>query len=375
MTSSTDRKPKVCLLGGYGNVGLRAAKLLHQKRQFDIILVGRDQRKATEAAHSIGPDCQGLGLDTKAPDALDQLKNYEVCLNLTEATPVSLEADLITNGTHIIDSSASPGYAADLRDAVNAQPSPEATCVLETGLAPGLTNLLAYKIVRERPDTCSVDVLIQMGMGVHHGLAATEWMLQSLGTSYPFKSGGQWQDEFSGHLTRYFPWSEELRIKGIGFGFSDQVSMARDFDLTQARTFLAVDPTWVTWLLQWLSDSLLDKLVIRHSKTVAKALLKLPKMGSPRTRLILEGRNASGELTQVEKLQGGPQSELTAIVLSEAVATLLRLTTDLPPKGIQPLHNLLDATAILEVIDQYRAQAGDSTHRERNNKDRLTASQ
>ncbi len=333
-------------------MGFHIAKLLNEKQRFELVLAGRDHTKATVAAKRVGSGCRGIALDATRQDVFDQLKGYKLCVNLTEATPISLLAALIANGTHVIDSSASPGYVAELCSTVNSLPSHNATCIPEVGLAPGLTNLLGFKLLLDRPDTCSIDVLIQMGLGVHHGLAATRWILQSLGSSYPIKAEGQWRKEVAGNLTRYFHWSRKLRIRGVGFGFSDQINMAVDLNLTGARTFLAFDPPWVTWLMQWLSTSPAQKLVKRYSRAIASKLLILPRMGSPKTRLVLEGRDQHGEVTQVEKLQGGPQSELTAIVISEAVTNLLNPETDLPC-GVQSLHKLMDASSIMKKIDEH----------------------
>ncbi len=177
----------ICLLGGYGDVGLHLARLLHVRCEARIVLAGRDGERAGNAAREIGPRCEGMALDIRAADAIERLKDMTLCVNLTEASPPVLAATLIAGGTHFIDSSASPDYVANLRDAIGKVITPQATAVLETGLAPGLTNLIAARLCRDYPDTRRIDVLIEIGMGVHHGFAATEWTLQSLGQIYPVK--------------------------------------------------------------------------------------------------------------------------------------------------------------------------------------------
>ena len=330
----------ICLLGGYGDVGVRLAHLLHDNTQCRILLAGRDGQRAQTAAVSVGERCLGMTLDARTPDAAARLAGVSLCVNLTEATPPALATRLVTGGTHFIDSSASPAYVADLRRAIGAVPVPRASGVVETGLAPGLTNLLASHMCQTHPDTRSIDILIELGMGAHHGVAATEWTLRALTQIYPMKSGGQWQDIQTGVISRSFT-SAKGPILGIGFAFSDQGSIARDLNLDGARTFLAIDPGWMTRLMRWLSRSPLRNLLVAKARPLARAMQYLPGMGGNGTRLTLEGRDAQGALIATDRLSGGPQADMTAAVIALAVLELLKPDSAVK-NGLQTLDKLLD---------------------------------
>ena len=336
----------LCLLGGYGDVGLRLARLLHDQTAFTIVLAGRSAGRADTAARAVGPRCRGMALDVRMPGALAPLAGMALCVNLTEATPPHLAASLIANGTHFIDSAASPAYVADLRRAIDAVSVPQAMAVLETGLAPGLTNLLARRMCQARPETSSIDILIELGMGAHHGLAATEWSLQALAQTYPMKSGGQWQEIRTGALSRHFA-TERGSIRGIGFSFSDQASIARDLNLDGARTFLALDPSWMTTVMGWLSRSPLRNMAARKAGPLARIMQRLPVMGATATRLTLEGRNARNEVIATHSVSGGEQAGMTATVIAQVVQEVLRPTTAARP-GLQALDALLDPASISE---------------------------
>lgn len=333
----------ICLLGGYGAVGLRLARLLHVRCEARIVLAGRDGERAGNAAREIGPRCEGMALDVRAVDAIERLRDMSVCVNLTEASPPALAATLMAGGTHFVDSSASPDYVAALRDAIGKVTTPQATAVLETGLAPGLTNLIAARLCRDHPHTRRIDVLIAMGMGVHHGFAATEWTLRSLGQTYPVRMGGQWHEVRTGTLNRTFD-TETGRIDAIGFAFSDQQSIARDHALDGARTYLAVDPGWMTRVLRWLSRPAPSALVRRHAATLSRWMLRMPTMGGTGTRLLVEAFDSDGNSLAEVHLRGGPQADLTAAVLAEAALVLTQPGND---PGLRTLGSILDARTFI----------------------------
>lgn len=338
----------ICLLGGYGDIGLRVARGLHEDTNDMILLVGRDADRAKRAAFSIGPRCDGFALDVRGHTAAAQLEGAALCINLTEATPPALAAALVANGTHFIDTSATPTYVANLEETINALPGPRATGVLEAGLAPGLTNLLAARMCDIHPDTRSIDILIELGMGTHHGLAATAWTLQALHQTYPVKSRGDWREIRTGAISRRFFLDAES-ILGIGFALSDQKSIARDLDLMGARTFLATSPSWMTKVLHGLSRMPLRRFIGRNSTTLARAIQRLPVMGSQGTRLIIEGRNAQGDVISTRSISGGPQADLTASVVTRLALALMHRSTELPP-GLQPLSMFVDPDLIVERL-------------------------
>lgn len=329
---------KICLLGGYGDVGLRLARLLHSRSEVQIILAGRNGAYATSAANRIGSRCEGMALDIKQANAYKQLKNMTLCINLTEATPPVLAATLVANGIHFIDSSASPDYVELLKKAIKKIDNPQAAAVLEAGLAPGLTNLLAKRLYQDNPDTRRIDVLIEMGMGVHHGFAATEWTVKALGQTYPIKINGQWQQIRTGELSRTFDIDNE-NIYAIGFAFSDQQSIASSHNLDSARTFLAVSPSWMTHLLGKLCHPTFSAFINRHVALLTRWMLKMPTMGGMGTRLIVEAYDDNDNILASKYISGGPQADLTAAVLADTALAIMQSKLAL---GLQTLDAILD---------------------------------
>lgn len=218
----------------------------------------------------------------------------------------------------------------------------------EAGLAPGLTNLLAARLCEVHPDTRSIGILIELGMGTHHGLAATAWTLQALDRTYRMKFRGNWQEIRTGVISRRFVIAA-ANILGVGFAFSDQKSIARDQNLMGARSFLAINPSWMTKILHWLSQAPLRGFLGRNSTRLARAMQRLPVMGSQGTRLFIEGRIAQGDVITTESISGGPQADLTASVVTQLALALMHSSTKLPP-GLQPLSMFVDPASIVERL-------------------------
>jgi len=333
----------ICLLGGYGDVGLRLACLLRARSGAQIVLAGRDGECAAKAAREVGPGCKGMALDIRSVEAAELLRKTTLCVNLTEATPPALAAALVGSGIHFIDSSGSPNYVGDLRKALALVTAPQGTAVLETGLAPGLTNLIAARLCRDHAETRRIDALVELGMGIHHGFAATEWTLQSLGQTYSVKINRQWQEIRVGALSRIFD-TKEGYIDAIGFAFSDQQGIALDHELDDARTFLAIDPRWVTSALRLLSHPTPSAVVRRYAATLARWILRMPVMGGTGTRLVFEAFDCDGSLLAKEQLSGGSQAELTAVVLAETALALLQSKNE---PGLVALGSVIDVCKIM----------------------------
>ena len=338
---------EVWLIGGYGDVGEKLAKALAALSETAIVIAGRNGEKAEATARRIGAPCRGEALDITAPGVAERLAGAAVVVNLSEATPPDLAAKLIERGTHFVDTSATADYAAALSAHIGQIRAPKAAAVLEVGLAPGLTNLLAHRIVRDHPETRQIDLLIEMGMGEHHGRAATEWTLQNLGQTYPGKRAGAWVRLRPGAERRRFSFGDAgEQIAGIGFGFSDQVSIARDLDLDGARTFLALDPGWVTTSIGLLAGSALGRFVAARAGRVAAVLGALPVMGGCGTRLVVEGKDGKGQVTGCEAFRATGQAEITALVA--ALVARAMLTTD--KTGLVAIYDAIEAEEVLELI-------------------------
>lgn len=307
----------IWLIGGTGDVGRKTAKLLVRHSDADIVLAARNGIRAEAIARETGQSVRGVAFDATAPEALDEIPSDAILVNLTEATPAAFIAAHVSKGGILIESSASADYLADIEEASKGA---EGLAVVNAGAAPGLTNILAREIYRRAPQTAEVELVIELGMGRHHGEAATYWTLNNMGSDYPLRLDGKEQRVKPGTLRREVRFASERRsVTTIGFGFSDQWAIARNFSLTSARSFLALDPPWMTHLLGFALRVGLGGWIARHARLLSGMLRGGPTFGRTGTRLLVEGVDGTGALVGRIELHTTDQAFVTAAMLAEAV--------------------------------------------------------
>ncbi|MTI17100.1 hypothetical protein E1162_07585 [Rhodobacteraceae bacterium RKSG542] len=329
----------VVLFGGTGDVGKRVVELLLTHTDFDVVLVSR--RGGTDTKR-----VKKLALDLSDAKAREKIPTNAVTVNLTEATPPSLLGTIVGDGGTFLDISASPQYVAAIEDEVAAVDS-LGSGVICVGTAPGLSTLVAARTAQAE-GAASVDVGIELGMGRHYGPAATEWFFESVGSSYSIGRGSHIQAITSGSLSRSFRFeAKDKRRPAVGIGFPDQ-GIAPAGKSATVRTFLAVDPSYVTRVLSVLLKLGFGRLFAKWSKPLAKILTKTPALGGANSRITAESYSVSGELLGKGTLKAGDQSDLTAGMI---VATLLAIHSAQQPKyGLRTVGDFLTVEIALDSL-------------------------
>lgn len=309
---------EIWLIGGYGDVGLKTARMLLDMVDNPLVLAGRNGEAANRAAEDLGPRVRGETLDVSAATELPAGQ----VLNFVEASPPALAAGVVARGGLFVDASAEPDYLQKLRTAIGEGPG---LAVLNAGLTPGLTNILAREIVTGAPHTRAIDVVLEMGLGRHHGYSATAGSFRGLAADYRGKRAGEWVTVRPGderREVRYGPDADP--VPAFGFGFSDQQAIAETLDLDTARTFLAFDPAYMTRLSAWIAGGAVGRWAARHAERLTDWMSRMPPAGGVGTRLLVEGLDREGRPTRSIGFKGADQAEITAIMLSLAMVEGLR---------------------------------------------------
>lgn len=324
------RSGDIWLLGGYGDVGLKTARRLVDLQDRPIVLAGRDAGKAEDAAKQLGGDVRGAAFDVTDPAAHRSISDSAAVVNLVESTPHTLPAAVVEAGGVFLDTSASPAHLKRLETHLSRR-SVSGLAVLSVGLSPGLANIMAAKLKTERPDIEAIDLCLEMGLGRHHGQAATRWFLENAGGRYPYVSDGQVVEAEPGQLRRRFDLSGEPRsILALGYGFSDQLTIGEQLELRLSRSFVALDPPWMTRILSLLLRLGLGGAISRNADMLAAAMLKGPPFGKVRTRAVAEALDRSGTVRGRIELTSGDQAEITALMAAAATMSAL----DSPRRGV-----------------------------------------
>ena len=349
-----NRSGEIWLLGGTGDVGRRVAGFLARGQGAAagarIVLASRHADQSGRIARQIGPGVRAVVFDVNDNSAATRIPPGAIVVNLTEATPPALARAIVERGGDFIESSASPTYLSDLQTALMPGGFP-GCAVLYGGIAPGLTNLAADALIEAAPQTRAVDLITEMGLGRHYGAAATEWFLKSLNRPYPALIRGQVRRLYAGDVSRNVRFHGDAGSRlALGYGFAEQIAIAQKHSLQTVRSLVALDPPWVTQILQGAIALGLGTLMGRAAPRLARWMVRAPAMGATRTRLIVQGSDAAQDPTARVDVVTGDPADAAAVVLAGMVrAVHLRARRSLR-SGIRDITDVLtfDA-AILEL--------------------------
>lgn len=340
---------EIVLLGGSGDVGSRLEKLLSENTKTVVTTVSRRTKaQADQFSDRVFHVSLDLTGDMKLAIPADA-----VVVNLTEATPPELVRQVIATGGCFLETSATPEYLNAIQKAAEGATGP-GSAVLCVGVAPGLTNLLAAEIEAKYPKTVQIDIGLEMGLGRHYGAAATEWFLRTAGQIYPATINGRSETFAAGQLKRKFAFREKGRPRhSIGYGFVDQEIIARSAgqQLKTVRSFVALDPPWITRVLAILLAMGLGTVMARYSRRLALGMLRLPAFGRVRTRVIAEGFDVAGHLTGQVRVATGDQAQATAVMI---LATIQAIMGQCGPdrRGLTTITDHLSLDAALAALGQ-----------------------
>lgn len=335
---------EIWLVGGYGDVGFRTAQSLLQLTDARLVLAGRNADAAVEAASRLGSRVRGQGLDVRqaatAPDTAIAV------LNFVDGSPPGLASSIVGRGGLYLDASADPVYLAGLKQAIGPGPG---LAVLNAGLTPGITNVLAHEIAGSSGQIRSIDVSIEIGAGRHHGHAATTWILRNVNAPYRAKRDGHWVEVQPARETKTVSFGPHSGpVSAIGFGFADQQAIAESLPLQQVRTFLALDPAYLTRLLGWIARSRMATRVEQNADFLAKVFRRLPAIGGAGTRVRVQGYDADGHEVRAIGFESGDQAEITAATLAFAAAEALRADAS----GAHNLERILNYQMVKDMLQR-----------------------
>lgn len=285
----------VLVLGGYGAVGAHV-----EVTGSRILRAGRDAARADRVVDLREPGSAGYRA---------ALEGVDVVVNAAGLEDPDLVAVTAAAGVAFVDVTATSAYVAAIE-----RLELKAPVLLNVGLAPGLTTLLAADLAdRAAP----IDIAILLGTGDAHGAAATAWTIGLLGTRFP--------DPATGVPTRNFSRPRTFDLPGFGrrrlyrADFSDQHTLTRDLGVP-VRTHLGLTSRAAT-----------AALAVASRVPAAGRLLEGKVPGSDRWLVLAR---SGGE---VRWARGRNQSRATAALAGLAASRAVGL-----PAGVHHLYRVAE---------------------------------
>jgi hypothetical protein len=290
---------KVLILGGYGAVGRQLATELREYGDV-AVLAGRDAARAEALVDLREPDLRSYRL---------ALPSVDVVINASGVEDPRIAARAAEHGSAFVDVTATTSYVAALEEL-----APQRPVLVNVGLAPGLTNLLAAAVHEKAAEP--VDLAVVLGAGERHGAAATAWSYRLLGRR--FDDHGQGIRNYT--QPRSFDLPTYSRRRLYRADFSDQHALSRDLDVP-VRTYFGMDSR--------LATAALATLTWIPGASRAPRGLHLP--GTDRWLVLARGRDGTTRWAH-----GRNQSRATAVMAAIAA----RATAGLAP-GVHHLHQVM----------------------------------
>lgn len=338
-------------MGGSGDVGQRLATVLSEISQRSIVLCGRDEQKAEALAKKIGGRLEGRSLDVSVEIAADQIPAESSVVNLTEATHPAVARAVVRSGGIFIESAASPSYVNSIAETASLERS--GLVVINAGLMPGLSNVLADALGKNLSDVAVVDIVIEMGMGRHYGEAATRWMIKNLGKPYEASDKDKPQLALPGELQRSVLFEEDQKTRlALGFPFSAQRDVPSGVE--SIRSFLAIEPPWMTQLIAVVLKLGLGGRLSKADKRVDWLLRRFPVSGRARTRLFVEGLDRTGNTIASIQVSSGDQADITAEMLAETLLAAEKTTI----RGLFETQHILEPDQALGAVERSSPDTG-----------------
>jgi len=263
----------ILIIGGYGEVGGKIAKLLLQSYPNRIWIAGRNIEKAKDFCVQHKNLVRPLQLDVSEKVHPEQLENVALVIMCLEQKDTAFAQLCLNEGISYIDITASYTFLRKL-EALHSL----AVQIFSVGMAPGLTNLMAMHAARQLSSLEKMHISILLGAGDTHGVAAILWILQQL--NKPFSS-------YNNQEVANFTNKRTVKFKKIGkrsvyqFNFSDQHTLTKHFPSIPIVTRLGFDVEPLNKFVSFLQKSRIACLLkFNRLQIMLASLIQKIKIGS-----------------------------------------------------------------------------------------------
>ena len=245
----------ILIVGGYGVVGQRIADDLAPDYPGRVVIAGRSLERARQLASELGHGVRGRRLDVTDPQSIETaLSGVGVVMSCIDQPDPHLLHAAIARGLAYTDI-APHLMTRRPTEAMKAEAAQRgARIVLGTGLAPGISSLLARLGVDRVGAVESVKSNVLLSVGDTYGPASRDYLIEEIAVPYAVCIEGREVPTrpFGGHARVNFPPPLGKRT-AYPFPFSDQVFFPKTLAARTALSRLALEPPWLGALLAMLA--------------------------------------------------------------------------------------------------------------------------
>ena len=291
----------ILITGGYGTVGRRVAADLAPDYPDRVVVAGRSAERAARLATELGHGARGRRVDVGDPDSVEAaLGGVGVVVSCIAQPEPHLLRAAIARGLAYTDI-APHLMTRRPTEAMKAEATRTgARIVLGSGLAPGISSLLARLGADRVGAVESVEVGVLLSVGDAYGPASRAYLMEEMVMPYAVRFEG------SELPTRPFAASARVNFppplgerRSYLFPFSDQVYFPKTLGARTALSRLALEPPWLGALLSVLVRLRVTAMLGRR----AGAEERVQRLNAWLSRRY-EGRNRYGVAVEVKGARG-----------------------------------------------------------------------
>lgn len=176
-------RDKILVVGGYGQVGKEISTILVNKGK-TVIAAGRSINKAKEFATK-SPKIIPMQIDIYNMDennpVFKEIELVIMCLDQSNTDFVKL---CIYNNINYIDISPSYTILSKIEKLNEIAKAQGVMLLLGVGVAPGLSNILAYELEKSFDNIMRIDSYLMLGIGEKHGFDGIKWLVNNITKKY-----------------------------------------------------------------------------------------------------------------------------------------------------------------------------------------------
>lgn len=190
---------KTLVLGGYGNFGARICRALAGDSRIDLLIAGRDLRRAETLAAVIGGNSCGVAIDLDSVDFSAELQRLGVELLIHTAGPFQRQDYRVAeaaaaSGAHYLDLSDGRRFVCDFPVALDtAFRAAGRTAVCGASTVPALSSAVVEHLAAGWQRIDAIDICIAPAQTAPRGRATLAGVLSYCGEPVQTWTGGAWR--------------------------------------------------------------------------------------------------------------------------------------------------------------------------------------
>lgn len=278
--------PKILVLGGYGNFGKRICATLAKDPHLQVIIAGRDLKKAETLAQEIKQknhraNIQGFMLDWHAPDFVQKLGNTHADIVIHAAGPFqgqhyTVAEACIHNKIHYVDLSDGREFVVNIKQLDEKAKLNNVVVISGASSVPGLSSVVVNTFADKFAILREIDFGIAPANKIERGEATVTAILGYTGKPFQRLENGSWKTVYGWQNLHRHYYGDNLGLRWHGnCDIPDLVLLPKRYPTLKTVVFHAGLEVTVLHFILWLMSWLIRAKIVKNWTFFRKPIISL----------------------------------------------------------------------------------------------------